>query len=228
MPIFKNPYHHRLGQFNDFVLRDQEAEVFKGQWNPEVFKREGPLHLEIGPGSGTFMVDYCTQNPHINFIGMDYRFKRGFFLAQKLAALPQKNFRYLRAWGERMESIFNENEISTVYSFFPDPWPKTRHHKKRLFSPEFFQILYRLLQPGGIIYLKTDHDEYFKWICHRNFQEFSDLFEPLFSTTDLKEEFPGHFLSSFETQFEKIFIKQGIKIKALVLKSKKAPLHPGT
>lgn len=218
----QNPYHERLGKFQEFVLRDHEAEVFKGEWKGKIFNNEFPLHIEIGSGSGHFMRDFCLRNPQINFVGLDYRFKRSYQLAKMLSELPQKNFRYLRAKGERIEFLFGENEVDKVYYFFPDPWPKTRHHKKRLFQPVFIQGLFRILKAGGEVHIKTDHDEYFQWMENflKNYE--NSQFEILLKTKDLKNEYPRHFLSSFETKFEKIFIKQGIKIKAFVLKSLKA------
>ena len=79
-----NPYHHKLALFEDFVLRDDEAEKFCGNWNQLVFKRNAPLCVEIGSGYGHFMMEYCKKYPHENFVGMDYRFKRSFALAKQL------------------------------------------------------------------------------------------------------------------------------------------------
>jgi tRNA (guanine-N7-)-methyltransferase len=214
-----NPYHDRLGEFSDFVLRDHEAESFKSNWNRDVFKRDGKLFLEIGTGAGHFMIDYCTDHPEDHFVGLDYRFKRSFYLAKKLSQLEFKNFRYLRAKGERIEFLFEENELDGIFYFFPDPWPKTRHHKKRLLQVPFLASAYKVLRPGGIFYIKTDHDDYAEWM-EREIKA-SGLFEVILQSKDMRTEFPEHFLSHYKTGFEKIFIEQGIKIKSFVLKSKK-------
>ena len=83
----ENPYHDKLGEFGEFVMRDHEAENCGGKWNSEVFKREAPLFLEIGTGAGHFMMDYCNDHPEHHFVGLDYRFKRSFHLAKKLSTL---------------------------------------------------------------------------------------------------------------------------------------------
>lgn len=215
----ENPYHDRLGEFGDFVLRDHEAEAFKGLWNTDVFKREGNLFLEIGTGGGHFMIDYCSDHPLDNFVGLDYRFKRSFYLAKKLAALEFKNFRYLRAKGERVEFMFGENELDGIFYFFPDPWPKTKHNKKRLIQGHFLESAYKVLKPGAIFYIKTDHDDYAAWM-EREIKK-CGLFDVLLESKDLRAEHPEHLLSKYTTGFEKIFLEQGIKIKAFVLKSKK-------
>lgn len=212
-----NPYHDRLSVFDEFVLRDDEAEKNAGSWNKTAFKREAELHTEIGTGYGHFMIEYTQKNPHVNFIGLDHRFKRSFHLAKKLASLEFKNFRYLRGRGERLGHIFGENELTKIFYFFPDPWPKSRHHKKRLFQKRFLDEAHKVLKPGGEFLVKTDHDGYFEWMLDVMKEE--KRFEIVFKTFNLREEFPEHFLSSFITKFEKIFLSKGIKIKAMVLKN---------
>jgi tRNA (guanine-N7-)-methyltransferase len=214
-----NPYHHRLEGFSDFVYRDHEAEEQRGKWNKDVFKKEAPLYLEIGSGYGHFMLSYCENNPDINFVGLDYRFKRSFELAKKLDKHPTKNFRYLRAKGERVEFMFEKNELDRIFYFFPDPWPKARHNKKRLFQAPFLESAYEVLKPGGKIFIKTDHDGYADWMIE--VMNDSPLFEVELSTKDLHAEHSEHFLAKYITKFEKIFLAKDVKTKAFILKSKK-------
>jgi tRNA (guanine-N7-)-methyltransferase len=211
-----NPYHDRLANFDDFVMRDNEAEAHAGNWNRDVFKREAPIEVEIGTGYGHFMIEHCQKHPEVNFVGLDHRFKRSFNLAKKLGEIEHKSFRYLRARGERLQFVFGPEEVSKIYYFFPDPWPKNRHHKKRLFQKNFLDTAHKILEKGGEIHVKTDHDGYFEWM--QQFLENEDRFEKVMYTTDLRKELPEHFLASFQTKFEKIFLQQGINIKAMVLK----------
>lgn len=215
-----NPYHDRLGVFDSFVLRDEEAERNVGKWNAEIFKNDFPIEVEIGTGYGEFMHEYCQKNPNVNFIGLDHRFKRSFALAKKLDKLEKKNFKYMRARGERLEFMFGDSEVQSIFYFFPDPWPKTRHHKKRLFQKPFLNAVYKVLKPGGTLFVKTDHDGYFEWM-QEHFKN-DDRFEIILESKNLREEYPEHFLSQFTTKFEKIFLAQGTKIKSVVLKSKKS------
>ncbi len=219
-PDFKyshdNPYHDKLAIFDSFVLRDEEAEKNVGKWS-NIFGNSNPIEVEIGVGYGDFMLDYCQKTPGINFIGLDHRFKRSYGLATKLNKLEHKNFRYLRARGERLEFMFEENEVQSVFFFFPDPWPKTRHHKKRLFQKPFLNACHKILKPGGILNIKTDHDGYFEWMLDQLKDE--KRFEVLLQSKNLRTEYPDHFLSQFQTKFEKIFISQGTLIKSIVLKN---------
>lgn len=215
----KNPYHERLANYSDFVLRDEEAEVQKGKWNKDVFMREAPLVVEVGSGYGQFMRQYCIDHPEINFVGIDYRFKRSFELAKKLNNLDLKHMRYLRAKGERLGFLFGENEVDKLLYFFPDPWPKARHQKKRLFQEHFLNLTHKVLKPGGQMFIKTDHNDYSEHM--KAVIDKSELFDLELYTKDLRSEHTDHFLCEYTTKFEKIFIKQNQPIKAFVLTAKK-------
>ncbi|HXH29487.1 MAG TPA: tRNA (guanosine(46)-N7)-methyltransferase TrmB [Bacteriovoracaceae bacterium] len=214
-----NPYHDKLEVFDSFVLRDEEAETNKGVWNEKMFQNKKPIEVEIGTGYGEFMMEYCQKNPDSNFIGLDHRFKRSFALAQKLNRLEHKNFRYLRARGERLEFMFDEDEVQSIFYFFPDPWPKNRHNKKRLFQKPFLNACHKILKPGGTLFIKTDHDGYFDWMLDHLKDE--KRFSIELQSRDLRSEFPEHFLSQFTTKFEKIFLAQGTLIKSVVLRNLK-------
>src|SRR5690606_27029527 len=114
---------------------------------------------------GEFMMEYCEKNPDANFIGMDFRFKRSYALAKKLAQHPTKNFRYLRGRGERISFMFGESEVDKIFYFFPDPWPKKRQWKRRLFQEHFLECAHKVLRPGGTLFVKTDHDGYAEWMA---------------------------------------------------------------
>ena len=213
-----NPYNEKLKAFDDFVLRDEEAEAHKGKWD-EVFGTKHPLSVEIGTGYGEFMLEWCGNNPAARFVGLDHRFKRSFHLVKKLEKIENKNFRYLRGRGERLEFIFGESEVDNIYYFFPDPWPKTRHHKKRLFQKPFLDAVHKVLKNGGTLWVKTDHDGYFDWMLDALKDE--TRFKMLLKSRDMRGEYPEHFLSQYTTKFEKIFLSQGTLIKALVLQNQK-------
>lgn len=211
----RNPYHDKLASFDQFVLRDHEAEKFAGRWNSDVFRREGPLFLEIGTGYGHFMREFTERHPEVNFVGLDYRFKRSFNLVKNLAKRDIANFRYLRARGERVHFLFGEGELDGIFYFFPDPWPKARHQKKRLFQLPFLEMAHRSLKEGGTIWVKTDHDDYAQQMLE--VLENQNFFSIRWKSKDLWSNPEGHFLQTFQTKFEKIFVQQNIKIKAFEL-----------
>jgi tRNA (guanine-N7-)-methyltransferase len=218
-----NPYFDKLKSFDSFVFRDHECEGLQNNWNQKVFKNNFSINLEIGTGYGHFMIDYSKDHTNVNFVGLDYRFKRSFQLSKKLSKLDKTelNIRYLRAKAERMHYMFGENELSNIFYFFPDPWPKNKHLKKRLFKQNFLEIAYQCLKPGGKIYIKTDHIGYYLWMKKVLSEDKNNLFTTNIDTYNLHADYPEHFLAKYKTKFEKIFLEQKINTKALILTSNK-------
>jgi len=215
-----NPYQEKLKSFSSFVLQDHEGEHFAGHWQ-KVFANQNPLVVEIGAGYGDFMASYCMAHPQENYVAIDYRFRRSLSVAQRLAKIEGHNFRYLRAKGERISFLFGPQEVQKVFIFFPDPWPKLRHHKKRLINPHYLHLLSNILTEGGEIWLKTDHDDYATWMEESFAQEKS--LSLIWQSHDLYHEYPAHPLTTYPTKFEKIFLGQGIAIKAFILRKKLCP-----
>ena len=143
----RNIYHDKLQDYGQFVFRDREAEQFAGVWNREVFKNNAPIAVEIGPGYGHFMLEYCQQYPLLNFVGIDYRFKRGFQLVKRIGRKGLSNVRYLRARGERLHFIFGAQEVDQIFFFFPDPWAKSRQRKNGSCNPHFWIAFTPFLNP---------------------------------------------------------------------------------
>ena len=210
-----NPYQEKLKSFASFVLQDHEGESFRGKWH-EVFANQHPLIVEIGAGYGDFMAAYCAAHPQENYIAIDYRFQRSLSVAKRLAKLEVQNFRYLRAKGERLAFLFGPGEVQKVFIFFPDPWPKLRHHKKRLINPHYLNLLSNILVDSGEIWIKTDHDNYAAWM-RESFAQVKTL-DLCWQTADLYHEYPDHPLTTCPTKFEKIFLGQGVAIKAFILR----------
>ena len=208
---------------NNQYLRCDEGESLAGRWG-EIFGRQAPLSVEIGSGFGHFMREYCAKNRNINFVGIDYKFKRSFKLAKKLAqdsTTSNHHLKSLRARGERLPFLFGPGEVHELFCFFPDPWPKRRHNKRRLFQLSFLRACHQVLKKGGKLFLKTDHGPYAEWIDRVvEKAEKEGLFDVELATHDLWREYPDHFLTSFKTKFEKIFLEKKTCIKAYVLSAR--------
>ena len=129
--------------------------------------------------------------------------------------LDRKNFLYLRANGSRIDRLFSESELDQVFYFFPDPWPKNKHKKKRLFQKNFLKQVHSVLKPQGKFFIKTDHTDYAEWMKTLLLE--CPFFKIEIASFNLRQEYPEHFLSSFQTKFEKIFLKQDVPIKGFEL-----------
>ena len=118
--------------------------------------------LEIGFGMGDFLVHQALLHPHLQFIGVE-PFKTG--LISLLKKIKQHNIQNIHIYQGVVHDILGKLPLlSAIYILYPDPWPKKRHHKRRLIQKEFLLQLYQHLKPGGKIYIASDHADYQQWI----------------------------------------------------------------
>lgn len=137
-----------------FVIHDPQAN--KGRWN-EIFKNDNPIHIEIGMGKGQFIHQLATDNPDINYIGIE-KFSSVLYRAiQRREESDLENLFFLRIDAEILPDIFASGEVERIYLNFSDPWPKDRHAKRRLTSPEFLHRYDQVLHQDGYIQFKTDN-----------------------------------------------------------------------
>jgi tRNA (guanine-N7-)-methyltransferase len=130
--------------------------------DPEaIFGRRAPLTLEIGSGNGAALVTSATNRPEHDFIGVEvYRPGLGHLL-RKAEAADLSNVRVINHDAvEVLETMLRSASLDQVLIYFPDPWPKKRHHKRRLIRPDFIPLLARVLKPGGRLELATDWEDY--------------------------------------------------------------------
>lgn len=121
--------------------------------------------LEIGSGKGTFLVQHAPRHPQVNFIGVEYA--RAFWrhAADRVRRHQLHNVRMLHAEaGLFVRQYVPDAAFEQVHIYFPDPWPKKRHHKRRLIQAPFLEQMHRILQPAGRVRLATDHVDYFAWM----------------------------------------------------------------
>jgi tRNA (guanine-N7-)-methyltransferase len=127
----------------------------------QLFGRVAPTALEIGFGNGQALLNMAAASPHTNFIGIEVHTPG---VGALLAGIEQQqltNIRVLQADAvEVLKKNIPDGSLSTVYLFFPDPWHKKRHHKRRIVQPDFVQLLQSKLQVGGIFHMATDWQEY--------------------------------------------------------------------
>nr|WP_240393947.1 tRNA (guanosine(46)-N7)-methyltransferase TrmB [Corynebacterium lactis] len=141
------------------VLSDEAIDV-EG-W----FGRKGPTIVEIGCGTGTSTVAMAPQEPDHNIIAVEL-YKPG--LAKLLSATVRggvPNIRMVRGDGvEVLQRMIEPESLDGVRLFFPDPWPKARHHKRRILQSGTLRLISSRLKPGGIFHAATDHAGYAEWI----------------------------------------------------------------
>ncbi len=190
---------------------------WKGKWK-EFFKNPNlPIHLELGCGKGQFISQLAVKNDNINYIAID--------LVDAMLGLAKRNIE--KTYSEANKEINNvvltrfdierillildkTDEIERIYINFCNPWPKGKHRKKRLTHTRQLEKYNQFLTSNGEIYFKTDDDDLFKSSL-LYFEESG--FEIVKKTYDLHSE---NISDNIETEHEKMFSEQGIKIKALI------------
>jgi tRNA (guanine-N7-)-methyltransferase len=168
------------------------------------FGSKAPLHIDLGCGDGSFLCALAQRTPDKNFLGIERLLNRVRTSARKAASLD--NVRVLR-----MESFYAvryllpPKSVERFYLLFPDPWPKRRHHRRRIVTPEFLDSIHAALRKNGSIYIATDDADYFekiKAIAESNSG---------FAIDEVDVDLP-------QSKFERIFRGKGASIYLLTLR----------
>ncbi|MFQ6111694.1 MAG: tRNA (guanosine(46)-N7)-methyltransferase TrmB [Nitrospinota bacterium] len=128
----------------------------------EIFGNRNPVEVEVGFGKGMFLLEAASRNPHLNYLGVELSRPRFRIALKRLERRALANVRVVRAEAlYLMRTRFLPESVAAYHIYFPDPWPKSRHEKRRLFRPEAVEALARTLAPGGRLELATDVVGYF-------------------------------------------------------------------
>lgn len=190
--------------------------VHRGQWH-HLFKKTQPLHIELGCGKGTFIAELASRHPEINYLAID--------LIDAVLGLTKRNIQaayadtnqaidnvQIMSWDiERIDLILApEDGVERIYINFCNPWPRRRFHKKRLTHTKQLEKYKKLLAENGEIYFKTDSDELFR--------DSIKYFESsgFTITTLINDLHASDYPDNIETEHERMFSDQGIKIKFLI------------
>jgi tRNA (guanine-N7-)-methyltransferase len=127
-----------------------------------LFGNYNPVEMEIGFGKGMFLLSAATSQPNVNFLGVEIDRKYALYAATRFAIRQLQNVRVACTDArELLRDRIPKHSVQKVHIYFPDPWWKKRHHKRRLFTTGFIASVERVLKPGGDLYVVTDVAEYF-------------------------------------------------------------------
>ncbi|NOW07808.1 tRNA (guanosine(46)-N7)-methyltransferase TrmB [Clostridium beijerinckii] len=196
-----------------FVINPKE---YKGKWK-EFFGNDKPIYLELGCGKGTFMAVHASENPDINYIAIDIKdevlglAKRNIEKAYEEKNRKTDNVKLTaQEIGLISEILSEEDVVSRIYINFCNPWPKEKHKKRRLTHMRQLEQYKTFLKSEGEIYFKTDDDELFE----ESLEYFNEAgFRIKYITYDLHN---SDVEGNVQTEHEKMFSEQGIKIKFLI------------
>ena len=131
----------------------------------ELFGNDNPVELDIGCGRGLFTFTASEANPDINYLGLEIDYREGRRAARRLLKHNRVNARIVGGdCRELLGKMVIPGSVSAAHVYFPDPWWKKRHKKRRLFTDEFVDLLYQVVRPTGLVHSWTDVEGYFEVI----------------------------------------------------------------
>jgi len=144
-----------------------------------IFGRKGPIHIEVGTGKAAFLLAEARAHPEIDFLGIEWARKYYRYSVDRIGRWGLGNVRIIRTEAATFVAQFvPDASVDCYHIYFPDPWPKKRHHKRRFLKAANFEHLLRTLKPGGVIRVATDHAEYFEQI-RELFDSYSDKLQEI-------------------------------------------------
>jgi tRNA (guanine-N7-)-methyltransferase len=150
-----------------------------------LFSKAQPLEVELGSGDGSFLLNYAKQHPERNFLGIERLWGRIKKLDRKGRRMGLENLRGIRIESAYfLEYLLPRESTSALHIYFPDPWPKRKHQRHRLVNERFPELARNILQPGGVVYLRTDDDNYFEQML--SVFNASELFRAVETSAELK------------------------------------------
>lgn len=223
----RNPYWKKLKALPGIAFTDNDTETHQGKWRehfdglraPEKSTARRELSVEIGCNTGHVIREWAARDPANDYIGIDWKFKIIHRGAEKTLAQGLKNLVLFRAHAERLNYMFGPAEVDHLFLFFPDPWPKKGELKNRFLNAENLRHAATVVRPGGTFQIKTDHLGYFEWM-EAAIAEVPELWEVTSRTNDLHVNCPDPTKLKIPevTLFERLWIKDGIKINSVWLR----------
>ena len=186
----------RLNEYPQYVI--QQPETQKGKWH-EIFGNDNPIYIEVGTGKGRFITEMAKAHPGVNFIGIEVYRSVIVSALDLLIEADLPNLRLLNVDAARLREYFEKGEVNRVYLNFSDPWPKSRHAKRRLTYKTFLEEYEGILPEHGEIHFKTDNQGLFESSL-KSISEYGMLLK--FVSLDLhNSDFEGNIMTEYEEKF---------------------------
>ncbi len=189
---------------SNYVINNPEEYI--GNYK-KIFNNNNPINIEIGMGKGNFIIGMAEKYPNINFIGIEKYESVMVRAIEKLNNIDLPNLKLIRMDAKDIDKVFNK-EIDTIYLNFSDPWPKTRHAKRRLTSPYFLELYDKIFIFTPHIIQKTDNILLFASSIE-TLSNYGYTFDKV--SLDLKNTD----IDNVTTEYEEKFMNMGVKINYL-------------
>ena len=177
------------------------------------------FELEVGSGKGTFLVQQAAVQPDTDFLGIEWSGEFFRYAADRVRRHQLGNVRLLRDdAAEFLKHRCASDVADTVHCYFTDPWPKKRHHKRRFVQEATMEHLHRILKPGGLLHLVTDHDDLWSW-----YETHASRHRHLFTRTPFDSPESAGEGEVVGTNFERKYRREGRPFHAMTLVRQEYP-----
>jgi tRNA (guanine-N7-)-methyltransferase len=200
---------------DDIIQNPDAGRLDPRAWFPHPERR---LEIEIGSGKGTFLVQQASLTPETNYLGIEWAREFALYAADRIRRNNLPNVRILNTdAAEFLHWRVPDGIAAVVHLYFPDPWPKTRHHRRRIVQERFLRDVHRVLTPGGELRVVTDHDDYWQWM-QREFERVTIGPQPLFEVLPFERPGSAREGELVGTNFERKYRREGRPFNAAVLR----------
>jgi len=202
----------RVAEKSEFM----PADYFRRHSADDIFGNDHPLEIDLGCGDGSFLIEMAQHYPERNFLGIERLLGRVRGVCKRIQELGLDNVMVLRLESQyTLEYLLAPASVSRLHLLCPDPWPKARHHKRRLVQQEFLHILQKTLSPNGEFLFKTDHLDYYEWVLEQ-VDEFNqrNSRSPFRRLNWPEEGEQGHFFYP-KTDFQRLWESEGKAVLGL-------------
>jgi len=193
----------RMENCREYIV--SSGEVSPGNWLPEGFSR---LEVELGCGKGRFITELALRNPRVFYVAVEREADVIVMAAEKAKAMALENLRFIVGDALNLAEIFAKGEADAIYINFCDPWPKSRHAKRRLTHRGYLGIYRSILREAGRIFFKSDGGALYEFTLEELRESGFDID---FSSRDLHRDRPNGIM----TEYEERFSEQGMPIYAI-------------
>lgn len=209
MRLRHNPKADIAVENSEYVEQDPKSR--KGCWK-ELFGIDNPIHIEIGMGKGRFLMTLASQNPNVNYVGIERVPTVLYKALKKQEELKLPNLRLMAFNADEINEVFEKDEVDRIYLNFSDPWPKDRHAMRRLTSPRFLSLYDKFLKKDGFIEFKTDNRGLFDYSLNA-------AAEAGWKTRDITYDLHNSEYSAgnIMTEYEERFSSMGIPINKVII-----------
>lgn len=201
----------QITEFPDIVIPDKA--ILNETPIPTHFETTYPLAVDVGCGKGRFLRARAAAYPHTHFFAIERQYSRVYRTAKKIHREGLTNVKIARVEAvHAIQTLLPNDSVTTFYIFFPDPWPKRRHHRRRLINPPFMDLVHRKLHAGGCLHFATDH------------QDYADVVKRVFDDDERFRTIPAFQPTPEEhTDFEQVFRGLDKPIRRLSVQTKLSP-----